>query len=115
MGQFKRPVQFHNRLRHEGRLQMLSATDLYHRWGGAQLYARSAAGYKMHIQVDPDAVPLGSIFDFVTYSMNTTDTFHVYRAEALNNVGRLYVDGVFRLRLNLGHDNPIPDFWFADQ
>jgi hypothetical protein len=99
----------------EARLKMVAATSLYDRWGGAEIYARSTAGYNMSIDVDPDEVILGSIFNYVSYPMVTTDAFHTYRAEASANVGKLYVDDVLRLQMPLAADNPIKSLWFGDQ
>jgi len=99
----------------EARLKMVSATNSYDRWGGAEVYTRSAAGYNMDIQVDPNKVNLGSIFDYVSYPMITPDAFHTYRAEAVGNQGQLYIDGVLRLQMPLTKDNPIRQVWFGDQ
>src|SRR5215217_4221528 len=59
----------------EARLKMVSATNTEARWGGASIYARGTSRYNMDIQVSPNEVALGSIFNFVTYRMITTDTF----------------------------------------
>jgi hypothetical protein len=99
----------------EARLKMIAATDIYPRWGGACIASRSAAGYNMTIDVGTDEVILGSIFDFVSFPMNTTDSFHTYRAEASNNYGRLFVDDVLRLEMPLSRDNNMPFFLFGDQ
>ncbi len=99
----------------EARLKMVDATNNEPRWGGASIHAVSDAGYNMGIEVDPDKVILGSIFNYVSYPMDTTDAFHTYRAEAQGNYGRLYVDGIPRLELALASDNPSGWISFGDQ
>ncbi len=99
----------------EARLHLINATSDTQRWGGACIYARDAAGYNMSIDVDPDRVILGSIFEFVSFPMDTTDGFHTYRAEAFEDHGKLYVDGVLRLEMDLSKDNPDAFLMFGDQ
>lgn len=99
----------------EARLKMIRATNNEPRWGGACIYSVSSAGYNMGIDVDPDKVILGSIFNYTSFAMNTTDAFHTYRAEARNNQGKLYVDGVLRLQMALASDNPSGWLSFGDQ
>ncbi len=99
----------------EARLKMVAATNYEPRWGGACIYSVSDAGYNLGIDVDPDKVILGSIFNYVSYPMNTIDAFHTYRAEAQNNYGKLYVDGVLRLEMPLVSDNPSGWLFFGDQ
>jgi hypothetical protein len=99
----------------ETSLKMVTATNETAEWGGADVYARSDAGYNMGIDVDPNEVILGSIFNYVSYPMNTTDAFHTYRAEAIGNQGALYVDGVLRLQLPLSADTGQRHVWFGDQ
>jgi hypothetical protein len=86
-------------------------------WDGYNaFYGRSGATARnFDIEIDPDRVVLGSIFDFVSFPMDTTDGFHTYRGEATGTTAKLYVDDVLRLQMQMDADNTMPEFWFGDQ
>lgn len=97
----------------ETRLQLISETNLYDRWGGASIEAEGTDRSIFDIQVATGKVILGSIFDSVSYSMDTS-AYHVYRVDVNDDYARLFVDGTFRLGMPLEPNNVQPYVIFGD-